>query len=258
MRPNFSEFTYGYALTQELVTAGGFGIRALPVFPTQYEEGGAGGGYDVMLQTPGLPIFLQFKVADRMVGHTASEAQTGHFTPPYYRMRIHGSRHSDQHELLLELEVSDQTVFYASSAFESLSDLNHHYQNHTIRSQSLWVSPSQIGTFNDQGDHYVAFQIRGNWIVRSEPFEGVGSIDFSGASSRMLSRIEKEGDRLMRRGHVEDLASTVYKIAAQARDAHPTDIDRTKQFLSDRHPLEQIAFVSAVYLDTMFLIARAQ
>ena len=57
MKPNISEFSYGYALTSELVRL--FGIKGVgaPVFPSLKEEGSV--GYDV--QVPGLPLFLQFK-----------------------------------------------------------------------------------------------------------------------------------------------------------------------------------------------------
>ena len=49
MKPNISEFIYGYALTSELISWHGTSITAAPVFPSLYQEGQAGGGYDVML-----------------------------------------------------------------------------------------------------------------------------------------------------------------------------------------------------------------
>jgi hypothetical protein len=73
LRPGFSEYTYANALTQELFLRGGLGISTIPIFPTQHEEGSENGGYDVILETPGLPIFLQFKVSEVMRKANAKE-----------------------------------------------------------------------------------------------------------------------------------------------------------------------------------------
>ncbi|MBH8615229.1 hypothetical protein I4N56_033470 [Pseudomonas mohnii] len=59
MTPNISEFSYGYAVTNEVVNLLGTSIAAAPQFPTLYAEGQAGGGYDVKI-VGGIPIFLQF------------------------------------------------------------------------------------------------------------------------------------------------------------------------------------------------------
>ena len=67
MKPQISEFSYGYALTDELIHWHGTNLTAAPIFPSLYQEGQVGGGYDLMLQRPGLPLFLQFKLADCMV-----------------------------------------------------------------------------------------------------------------------------------------------------------------------------------------------
>ena len=57
MEANFSEFSYGYAITEEL--AGGKVGRLLgaPIFPSLYNEGQSGGGYDVQLPLQGAPLF---------------------------------------------------------------------------------------------------------------------------------------------------------------------------------------------------------
>ena len=61
MESTFSEFSYGFALTQELAS-GRFGsLVAAPVCPSLIQEGQPGGGYDVKLPLIGAPLFLQFK-----------------------------------------------------------------------------------------------------------------------------------------------------------------------------------------------------
>lgn len=45
MTPSISEFSYGYAVTNEVVKLLGTSIAGAPQFPTLYAEGQAGGGY---------------------------------------------------------------------------------------------------------------------------------------------------------------------------------------------------------------------
>ena len=61
MTPEFSEFTYGFALTNEILSWES--LRTVPIFPSLIEEGKKGGGYDVRIDIPAVPLFLQFKRA---------------------------------------------------------------------------------------------------------------------------------------------------------------------------------------------------
>ncbi len=72
MKARFSEFGYGYTVTEELVRA----VRRIkpsvpaPFFPSLYKEGQSGFGYDMRLR--GVPVFLQFKLSEYMKGTGAS------------------------------------------------------------------------------------------------------------------------------------------------------------------------------------------
>ncbi|MEN6487902.1 MAG: hypothetical protein ABFD66_03310, partial [Smithella sp.] len=112
MRPDISEFSYGYALTEELIHWHGTELTAAPFFPSLYQEGQEGGGYDLMLERPGMLLFLQFKLSDCMVRNTAREVKDGIFSAPCYRMHIRPARHSQQHEMLLKLENDGNEVYY--------------------------------------------------------------------------------------------------------------------------------------------------
>jgi hypothetical protein len=52
MKPVISEFSYGFALVNELLKLTGYGFNAVPVFPSLYQEGQTGGGFDVFLNSP--------------------------------------------------------------------------------------------------------------------------------------------------------------------------------------------------------------
>ena len=86
MDSHISEFSYGYALTSELIALFSLKPVGAPEFATQSAEGKKGGGWDVKL--PGVPVYLQFKRADRMVRRSAQEA--GVFKSlPFFRMYLH-------------------------------------------------------------------------------------------------------------------------------------------------------------------------
>lgn len=77
----FSEFSYGYCLTEDLIVGLGIALTAAPVFPSFIEEGQPGVGYDVRFDRPGTPLILQFKLVHQMVRGNANEAKKGHFQP---------------------------------------------------------------------------------------------------------------------------------------------------------------------------------
>lgn len=152
MRPEFSEFSYGFALTQEICDL--FPERLFaPAFPSLLAEGQLGGGYDVFI--PEAAIFLQFKVSDRLTTRAAKES--GLLNVPYYRAHLHRRNHSDQHELLLQLENSVKLVFYIAPAFASSFELNQHYSARTVARESTFFTPSEIGPLTDDAHHYVVF-----------------------------------------------------------------------------------------------------
>ena len=159
MKPNISEFSYGYALTSELIHWHDISITAAPVFPSNYSEGQSGGGYDLMLQQPGILLFLQFKLSHYMKGNNAKEARDGTYTPPFYRMHLR-SRPSRQHEMLLKLENKGQEVYYSAPAFHTPKEFNEAYLQHQVKHRSFWIKPSKIPPFHDEPvvkDHHVAF-----------------------------------------------------------------------------------------------------
>jgi hypothetical protein len=155
----FSEFTYGFALVNELVSAGNPPILSVPVFPSLIKEGRAGGGYDVYLDQPGRPLFLQFKLSRHMRGWNAREFRQGLFKKPFYRMSVRPKQSSRQHQLLLALEQQKQgTVFYCAPAFHTLGELDALYKAGQIGRYSRFVRPSALPTIMDDDEHWLAFQ----------------------------------------------------------------------------------------------------
>ncbi len=169
MNSEFSESSYAYALTSELIHWHGTPIQAAPVFPSTWEEGQPGMGYDVKLDRPGIPLLIQFKLSQCLLQRNAKEVVDKLLNVPYYRMHLMPAKRSLQHEMLLDHERAGNEVRYAAPMFYSQSDLDSNYRNHTLLAQSLWITPLSIGPLPSPEAHYVACEPGGTHILRSEP-----------------------------------------------------------------------------------------
>jgi hypothetical protein len=184
VRPRISEFSYGFALTRELIAKkwSGLELVAAPFLPSLPAEGQPGGGFDVKLQGIKALVFLQFKVSHYMTRSTAKGVSTGHLTVPYYRFDVHAPKSSDQHRLLLQLEQTQNDpphiVRYVAPAFFTEAQFNSAYFSDTVSIQSIFVAPSQI-VLPTTGPHSVGFESpKHTAVVLSEPKEMLGKIDF--------------------------------------------------------------------------------
>lgn len=229
MKPEISEFSYGFALTNELV--GWVALSAAPVFPSLIEEGKAGGGYDVKLDRPGVPLFLQFKRSHCMVRRTAKEHQAvvavgGTLNVPYYRFPITEAATSDQHELLLALDDGSNLVFYAAPRFHRRNEINQAWSRADVARRSLFVAPWTIGPLDD-AQHHVAFDSGNTWLC-SEPrtLEGLTSRGLEDKLNGFL----KEHDQPLR----ERLPSLVAKMhEAERRGREKGELRRSSSAPQD-------------------------
>lgn len=170
MRAGFTEFTYAFALMEELANRPGRKPRTLPIIPSLQAEGRVGGGYDLKLNDYGRggPVFIQFKVSDYMKRRNAMGWSC--FDEPFYRFKIWSRMRSNQHQPLLDLEKKHHgRVWYVAPAFHQEQDLSDYYATRSIRSNSIWVRPSAIGSFADTADHYISHIYGGPAFRFSEP-----------------------------------------------------------------------------------------
>jgi hypothetical protein len=71
MKIGYTEFSYGYAFTENLIRSTASAPMGAPVFPNLIQE--AQTGYDIHLNFPGVPLFFQFKLPELMRKSTAYE-----------------------------------------------------------------------------------------------------------------------------------------------------------------------------------------
>ncbi len=164
MKPEFSEFTYGFALVNELSNA--LTCKVVPIFPSLREEGKKG-GYDVqILSKRGMILNLQFKLSECLNREYAREFKLlsdclylpGHcLSLPYYRFKITSRRISQQHSLLQTVETQDPLTYYVAPNFHLTDDINNYWNSGQVAEHSVFVKPSSIGDLSDDDPHRVCF-----------------------------------------------------------------------------------------------------
>ncbi len=174
MKLGYSEFSFGYAFTENLIRSSTTAPSGAPVFPNLVQE--AQLGYDVHIDLPGLPLFLQYKLPELMTRNTAAEIskyKLAGLSIPFFRMPLMRSGASRQHERLIELEKKfPGTVLYVSPCLRNVTQFDLAYKNGHVHELSMFFSPTDIGPLPDTKDHSVAYH-NGPPVAyfRSEPRE---------------------------------------------------------------------------------------
>ena len=255
MRPSISEFSYGFAITSELVQAPG-AVTAAPVFPSLRAEGQQGGGWDVQLDRPGVPLFLQFKLCDQMTRRTCREAQLGGFGVPCYRMHLRPARSSRQHEMLLDLEESGQEVYYSAPMFHRPEELNDAFLQGEIRARSIWIRPSDIGPLPDDRDHHVSFEPGRPWTLFSEPRPIEAKREFEDVEEHLTDRLRERGRTALAKDRLEELADVIASIADKRHDIRQRERDASRDAARPAAPLQRVAYYASVYLESQLFVVR--
>ncbi|PRY94782.1 hypothetical protein BCF33_0381 [Hasllibacter halocynthiae] len=213
MIPEISEFSYGFALTNEIV--GWLPLSAAPVFPSLIEEGKENGGYDVKLDKPGAPLYLQFKRADYMTRSSATEIK--HYglplSLPFHRFPITQRKKSFQHTSLVELDDGTNLVFYAAPRFHMVSEINDAWRSVQVAGRSIFVAPSMIGLIHDDDKHHVAYDAQHAYFC-SEPKE-ISPLTASALGERILERVASDSRPV--REQLPEWLGNIRSRRAQAR-----------------------------------------
>ncbi len=243
MQPDISEFSYGYALTEELIHGSRLPLRAALLFPFLIEEGRTGGGFDVHIPFIGFPLFLQFKLSHCMVRHTAAECKAGHLAAPFYRMHLRPTRHSRQHQLLLDLQAKGELVYYAAPEFHRPHELNDAYLSRRVADCSVFIKPSDIGPLSDDEDHHVAFRTGVGAFFCSEPRPIRGEEPFRKSFDHdLIAGLEHRRKFDGSRESVERLASDLLNCVKERIPAFELS-SQQRENLRAREPRFQIAYL---------------
>ncbi len=237
MQPEISEFSYGFALTNEVV--GWVELFAAPIFPSLVEEGKAGGGYDVKLDQPGAPLYLQFKRSECMVTRRAKEFKSvksqGHeLHVPFYRFPITEAKKSDQHELLLALDqVPDNHVYYAAPRFHRLREINDAWTSSEVASRSIFIAPRDIGPLDD-GNHRIAFDSTDTWLC-SDP-QSVAAFNSREVLERIRATLKEEKRPLRQR--LPNLVAELQEAERRGRERIDENRRRAEEVTPDLYDID--------------------
>ena len=278
MKPGFSEFSYGYAVTEDIVHSKG-PLKAAPSFPSLRSEGAQGGGFDVKLDLPGYPLFLQFKLSDCMIGPTAYEARQRLFTTPFFRMHIRPQKRSRQHKLLLDLEATGKAVYYVAPAFHQEQEFNLAYTSRSILTKSVMISPAAIGQLPDDGNHHISFknvQHRFGYLLSrsAHKVEILSWEDVIGTRDQQWTRSERPLRELLSEMETQmlDIVDTHFEEALHSesaqefRDGVEYPVARGTQevfrkesiqeFMADEDPISRVASLSQAFFNCTLVIVQ--
>jgi hypothetical protein len=165
MKSEFSEFSYGFALSFEIMNGLGSAISGTPLFPSLFEE--AQKGYDVDFTLAGWPLFLQFKLADYL--SIGNSKQYSFYGSPYFRFSIRPINKSKQHNLLKDLSKEEPEVYYVAPSFYKLVSLNDLFKSVSIFMQSVFVPLTDLPSIHGNEQHCVTFRSSsGPWKWHSD------------------------------------------------------------------------------------------
>lgn len=161
MKIGYTEFSFGFAFTENLIRSRRTAPDGAPYFPNLIQE--ARLGFDVRLEFNGLPVFYQFKLPELMVRQNARELGDqrlvqGGLTLPFFRMPIMKTSISDQHNILVRLEGQGLgSVQYASPNFQSIDQFNTAFSGCRVHADSILISPVSIGQIDDGEQHHYVY-----------------------------------------------------------------------------------------------------
>jgi hypothetical protein len=161
MRLGYTEFSFGYAFTENLLRSIAFVANGAPVFPNLQQE--ATSGFDIKINLPGVPLFLQYKLPELMTRKTAFEISQHNLfdlTIPFFRMPLMRRDLSQQHDLLIALEHRyPGTVLYAAPCLHNVHEFNVAYNAASVHQQTVFFSPIEIGQLPDDQTHSVSYRV---------------------------------------------------------------------------------------------------
>ena len=158
MRPDFSEFSYGFAFTHEYVNRNP-GLKAAPELPSLIKE--AETGHDLKLDYQGHPKYFQFKLSDYLDRRNTIHWQD--HRRPHYRFRVstrprpNRPARTDQHNQLKRLAQTVDDVFYVAPRFHSKDEFDRLFLQGMVTDCSLWAPLKDLCWVSDNEVHYMTF-----------------------------------------------------------------------------------------------------
>ncbi|TCS04595.1 hypothetical protein [Rhizobium sp. BK418] len=234
MKVGYTEFSFGYAFTENLIRGSATAPTGAPVFPNLVQE--ATLGYDVQIGFPAVPLFFQYKLPELMTRASAFEIAGGlcpGLTLEFFRIALMRRDVSDQHRLLIDWEGRyPGQVFYAAPCLRDCAAFNSAYNTASVASRSILFSPAQIGPLPDDKVHTIAYKPGLSYgYFCSEPRQ-IEAVTFESVTRNLSRKFKNKNVRDFRataqevRQAVLEAASPVWRqtedaVAGRVRQALP-------------------------------------
>lgn len=252
--PGFSELSFGYCFLRELESRHTHGGRfpKAPDFISQHDE--ATKGYDVEVALDGaVPLFIQLKRSDVMIGDYAREFGSGWFpSRPAFRMNLHRRNKYAQHGALQDLESDGEQVIYATSQIEEHDELSGHCLGGTVISAATAMfSPNEIQLPDLTATHHVSFYADKPWAVVFSEKGGHFERRFPSAEQWLSQLFNKPRDR---EGNQSAMRRAAQRI--RARFGPHVIIGDSVARHSDGNPVIEAAILSYFLLDAQLTFVK--
>ena len=223
----YSEFSFGYAFTENLIRSSATGPAGAPRFPNLVEEGRL--GYDVKIDDGGVPVFFQYKLPERMVRPTAKEISNHRLDlpVPFFRIYLMNTESSRQHELLIDLERTHAgRVFYAAPFIVGRTAFDRAYVGASVHLQSALFSPGEIGSLPGGERHVVAYHpdLGRGWLC-SEPVR---------IAIHRMDSVNAECDRLLKEMPKRLVADVAREVSESVLSLRKGELDGLAGIVRDR------------------------
>jgi len=210
---------------------------------------------DTMLISSGgrIPVFLQFKLSDYMIRCSNSEEiQQGLFKGSFYRMHLRSRKHSKQHDLLLELEKTNQHVYYVTPLFYKPEELNEYYVKNQIINKSTGFTPHSIGMISDDDNHHISFQQPGKpFYIFSEPRE----LGILLSWEDLIEGITLRGERSFSETIWQDTIEDMYRILLVHQIINGQYLAFLRERISNRSSIQKLAYLAQAFFECQLFIA---
>jgi hypothetical protein len=176
-------------------------------------------------------------------------------------MHLRPRSRSDQHDLLLDLEQTGEEVYYVAPLFHTTDEFNQTYLSDTILRRSIFLRPGAIGALADDGPHHVAFEVRNRWFVYSDPRSGDERVDEEAVEQRVRRSVRERGARRLTAEGWREVVEKIVHVLERERDRPERDralrrvqMDVFRRVVSNRHPAEQVAYLSRAFLESQCVV----
>lgn len=187
---DFSESTFAFAFTDNLLRDPRFSATGAPRFLSTYAEG-RGQHFDVELPAHPVAFFFQFKIPEVM--QRRRRLRNGSRLPaPFYRMNLRTKDHFAQHRGLLACEADGRNIHYVSPRFHTHEELDVLFSRGEVHDHTAWFRPSHVTPPDYTRAHGVVYDQPGQHAeVRSPtPREHEGPFDFEAFLAKWTATVE--------------------------------------------------------------------